>query len=474
MIRLNINYFINFYRNLNIGSISMAAKDRAFWNSRIGFVCAASGSAVGLANLVRFPYLVGESGGGAFLLIYLVCLFLLGLPVFLSEIFIGSFTNLSPYGAFRKLGNSKTWGNIGFMTILTGFLVSAFYSVMAGQILGYFIASVKGDLAHITTIEQAQPLYTSFIQSPSWTSGFHFLFLAICGSILYFGIANGIERVSRVLVPLLFLLLVGLCLKGVLLGSSGIAIEYLFYPDWGQLSRYDVLTAMGQAFFTLSIGQGTMVTYGSYLKRKEPLLGSSLMIIFLDTCVSILASVAVFTVVFEAKVSPNGGLGLIFHTIPVILNSLPLGAVWGVFFFILTLLAAITSQISAMEPMIAYLQDHRHYNRTRATMLVSLGAALIGLPIALSWSYFSHISLYEMNIFETVSFICSDILIPLGGFLAIVLVAWKVDKNRILAFFQLPEGSASRSFMSLYIGLFFKFLTPFLIILVCSHSFGLI
>ena len=452
----------------------MESKGRAFWNSRIGFVCAASGSAVGLANLVRFPYLVGESGGGAFLLVYLVCLFMLGFPVFLSEIFIGSFTNLSPYGAFRRLGGSGLWGSIGFMTIITGFIVSAFYSVMAGQILGYFIASLKGDLSTVVSVEMAQPLYASFIESSIWTSGFHFLFMIICSSILYFGIANGIERVSRVLVPLLFVLLVGLCLKGLFLGSSYQAFEYLFYPDWDELSRSDILTAMGQTFFTLSIGQGTMVTYGSYLKRKEPLLSSSLMIIFLDTCVSILASIAVFTVVFQSGMSTSGGLGLIFYTIPVILNSLPMGALWGIFFFVLALLAAITSQISAMEPMIAYLQDHKNYTRTQATFLVGVGAVIIGMPIALSWSQFRNFNVFNMNIFDLVTYICSNILIPLGGFLAIALVAWKVDKNRILSFFQLPENSFSRRAMSLYIGLFFKFLTPFLIILVCSHSFGII
>ena len=253
---------------------------RPTWGSRTGFIFAVAGSAVGLANIWRLPYIIGENGGSAFLIVYLLCLLLIGFPVFMAEMLIGRTTQTSPSGAFQKLGGSYAWSFVGKMTIITGFIVSSFYSAVAGWIFGYLLEAIKGSLSHFQVPSDAILHYTALIENPFWGLGFHFLFLFICVSVLYLGVRKGIERGNKIMMPCLLFVLVLLVIKGLTLPNASKGIHYLLSPDWSQLTPASIMIALGQAFFTLSLGQGTMVTYGSYLNKQDNLiyLNSSLFI----------------------------------------------------------------------------------------------------------------------------------------------------------------------------------------------------
>ncbi len=450
-------------------------QERAHWGSRLGFILAVAGSAVGLANIWRLPYVVGENGGAAFLIVYLLCLVIIGVPVFIAEILIGRTTQLSPGKAFYQIGGHPFWSWIGHGTILTGFLVSTFYSVVAGWILGYLVESIRGNISNLNETTQSIAHYNSLIENPVWGIGFHGLFLIICVSVLYLGVRGGIERGNKIMMPCLLLVLVFLVIKGLALPNAMKGVRYLFSPDWSELTPKAVMIALGQAFFTLSLGQGTMVTYGSYLRKNDNLIKSCLPVVLVDTGVSLLAAVAVFSIVFAGGMKPDSGSGLLFHTLPIIFSQLPGGYFFAVAFFFLVLLAAITSQISAMEPTIAYFQDElgwsRHISATACGGLVFL----IGIPSAISYSVLKKCTLFQCNFLDFLSILCSSILIPLGGFCAVILVGWVW--GTINAVGQLKQGTGdlfyNHPWLNLYFRFCFKYAAPILIVIVFLNTLGL-
>ncbi len=275
-------------------------KQREHWGSRLGFILAVAGSAVGLGNIWRFPYVVGEAGGSAFILVYFLCLLLVGFPVLIAEILIGKTSQKDPSGAFLALGG-KRWQWAGKLTILTGFIVSSFYSAVAGWILGYFVEAMRDSLTHFQCAEEAQDFYCHLIQSPYWVLSFHFLFAALSTFVLYFGVRHGIERGNKIMMPLLFLILIFIVIKGVLLPNGFEGVRFLLKPDWTILTPTAILLALGQSFFTLSCGQGTMVTYGSYLSKKENIIKNCFPILLMDTLVALLAAIAIFAIVFSVE-----------------------------------------------------------------------------------------------------------------------------------------------------------------------------
>ncbi|MBS4168276.1 sodium-dependent transporter [Parachlamydia sp. AcF125] len=400
-----------------------SASARGSWGSRIGFIFAVAGSAVGLANIWRFPYLVGKHGGAAFILVYILSLLLIGFPVFVAEILIGRATQTSPSGAFQKLGRSAFWSWTGKVTVFTGFIVSSFYSAVAGWIFGYFIEALKGNLTVFSSTEAVAHYHTSLMQNPWWGVSFHFVFILLCSMILYLGVRRGIEKWNKFLMPLLFVVLIILVIKGLSLSHAQEGLRFLFHPDWSLLTPAVLLTALGQAFFTLSVGQGTMVTYGSYLSKEENIVKSCVPILLMDTLVSILAAMVIFTIAFSAGVEPSSGPVLIFHTLPWVLSQIPGGYLVGVLFFLIVVLAALTSEISAMEPTIAYLIDEKGWNRHLAVWACGVGAFLLGIPSALSYSLLKNTTFFGMPFVSLMEAICGYILIPAGGFCALILLS---------------------------------------------------
>lgn len=444
---------------------------RASWGSRVGFILAVAGSAIGLANIWRFPYIVGKHGGAAFIIIYLLCLALMGFPVFISEILIGRATQTSPVGAFRKLGGSL-WSMAGGLTVFTGFIVSAFYSAVAGWILGYLVEATLGNISFFHSTEHAAAHYASLMDNPLWTVFFHFLFLFFSTAVLYLGVREGIEKSSKIFMPLLFIVLFVLVINGLLMPSAGHALHFLFTPDWSVLTPTAIIVAMGQAFFTLSLGQGTLVTYGSYLKKNENIISSSFPVVVMDTLVSILSAIAVFTIVFSVGMETNSGPSLIFNTLPWAFSQIPGGYLLSILFFLLVFLAALTSEISAMEPFIAYLCDEKKWKRRPAVLTCGLAAFLLGIPSALSYNLLKSYKLWGMNFLELMDFIASSILIPIGGLLAVLLVGWYW--GFVKAYKELKHG-AEETFersrlLKKYLWFCIKFSAPVLILFVFLNA----
>ncbi len=394
---------------------------RETWKSRLGFVFAGVGSAVGLVNIWRFPYVVQENGGGAFILIYIGFLLLIGYPVLVSEVLIGRTTGHGPAGAFK----GKFWNASGKGIVLTGFLVSSFYSVVAGWIIGYLVKAVTSGFGGVRTVAEADALFQTNIGSWWWCIGYHLLFMVLAAAVLDRGVRKGIELLNKWLMPILVALLVVIMIRGLMLVGGARAMGSLLAPDWGLITPMAVLTALGHAFFTLSLGQGTMITYGSYLGKGANLPTSCAPIVIFDTVVSLLAGIAVLSIVFAAGASSTEGFGLLFATLPTVFATIPGGALLGIFFFLLVLMAALTSQTSAMEPAITALIDERGWKRHWAVAAVAGGAFLVGVPSALSFNVWS-----GTHIFDFVAFITMDVLIPLGGLIAVLYVGWVWGFNK--------------------------------------------
>ena len=447
---------------------------RESWQSRTGFVFAALGSAVGLGSIWRFPYIVGQNGGAAFILLYLIFLAIIGFPILIAEIVIGKSAQSSPYGSFKSIGKNRFWGFSGKMLIFTGFIISSFYSVIAGWMLGYLIEAIIGHLNFLNTT-QALNHFDKLSSSAFWSVGFHFLFMTLSILILFFGVRKGIEQKSKIMMPLLIVVVIILVVKGLTLPSASKGIKFLFSPNWQMITPAGILMALGQAFFTLSLGQGTMITYGSYLSKKEDIPKSCFPVVILNTIISLLVGVAVFTIVFSQDLAPQAGPSLIFESLPLVFTKMKGGYFLAIFFFLLVTLAALTSEISALEPFISYLIDEKKWPRKKAAIFAGIIAFLIGIPSALSFGLIKGFTLFNMNFFDFLSFFSINILVPIGGLLAVILVSyvWGIKK----AFSHLSVSKEiffhHRPWMAFYFKICLKYVSPVLIILILLNLLGI-
>ncbi len=445
---------------------------RDSWKSRAGFIFAALGSAVGLGSIWRFPYIVGAHGGAAFICLYLICLFAIGFPTLIAEILIGQKTQKGPAGGFNELGRSRLWKYSGKMSVITGLIISSFYSVIAGWTIGYLIESISGRLTQFSSAGQAKLFFNQFVGSPYLILGLHIVFMAFSAVVLVSGVRKGIERGSKIMMPLLFLVLVILIVKGLTLPNAMQGVRFLFQPDWSLLTPSAFAMALGQAFFTLSLGQGTMVTYGSYLSKKEDLFKSCLPVVLLNTLLALMMGVAVFSIVFSAGFAPSSGPALIFETLPIVFSQISWGYPLSIFFFSLVVLAAITSQISALEPAIAYFRDKKRWSRKKATMVTCCLSGLMGVPSALSFNVWKNVQFNGQSICEMISFVSVNILVPLGGLFAVLLVGWRWGMKNALE--ALKEGSTLFEPGSLFFRYFrigIKYSAPLFILLVLFDFF---
>ncbi len=448
--------------------------NREHWKSRIGFIWAAVGSAVGLGSIWRFPYVVGENGGASFIALYLICLIFVGFPVLISEVVIGRKAQLGPAGAFSKLGRSPLWGRCGALTVITGFLVSAFYAVVASWVLGYFVRACLGQLTSFAAFQEAKDDFTYFSASPYYSFFCLFGFLCLSVLVLYTGLRKGVELGNKIMMPLLLIVLFILVCKGVMMPGGGRGITFLFAPNWAQVTPGAILTALGQAFFSLSLGQGTMTTYGSYISKKDNLSITCGSIALFGMSVALLAGVAIFTTLFAYGVPPTAGQSLIFQTLPVIFSTLSGGYFFCILFFLLLLLAGLTSQISAMEPLIAYLIDMKKWGRRRAVLTTSSGVFVLAIPCAFSFGLFAQFTLFGKNFFDFLLFVCLNILIPLGGLLSVILLGWRWGIGKAIN--HLKEGAGPFftrfAFFERYLCLSIKYLAPLLILVIMLDALG--
>ena len=440
---------------------------RENWKSRAGFILAALGSAVGLGSIWRFPYMVGENGGSAFIFLYLLFLFLIGLPVLLSEIILGRKAQKDPYGAIRQTAGKK-WGPLGKLVIITGLLISSFYSVIAGWTLAYFLFSLTGKVIHLSSVDLASSFFSEISSSFFLSLFFHFAFLILCGWILLSGVKKGIEAKSKILMPALFVVLLFLAIYALFLPGGGKSLSFLFSFSWDSFTPKIAIPALGQAFFTLSLGQGTMITYGSYLSRKEEIVKSCVPVVFLNLFTSLLMGVAIYGIVFSSPVSIASGPALIFETLPVVFSTLPGGYIWSSLFFFLVVIAALTSEISALEPAISYLIDEKKFSRKKATLYATSFAFFLGIFTVFSFSPLNQALFGSFSFYEMLSFVSVNILVPLGGLGAVYLVGWKWPKREVFA--ELHPAKKGREPVSLLL-FCLRYITPVLILIILLDLF---
>jgi len=449
---------------------------RENWGSKIGFILAAAGSAIGLGNIWRFPYLAGENGGAAFIFVYILCVLTIGIPVLIAEILIGRTTQKNPVGSFKELTNSKFWFAIGGMGVLAGFIILSFYSVVAGWTLGYIYEAINGNLMNYKIADVANNHFNQLIGNPLWTVSLHGVFILLTMLVVFFGVQKGIELGSKIMMPLLFILLLGLMIRGLTLEGASKGLEYLFNPDWSKINTKVILNALGQAFFSLSLGMGAMLTYGSYMSKKDNVITSSIWVAFLDTAVAIIAGVSIFTVVFATGQNPDIGPSLIFRTLPVVFTKMEGGYFFAIMFFIALSLAALTSTVSLLEVVSAYFVDEKKWARRKAVLFFGFVIFLIGIPSALSTNLLSKAKIFNKTFFDITEFISSNLMLPIGGFFLSIFVGWIWNKNIVKTNLTFGAEKILNNYPQIFSGwqIILKIVAPILILIVLLSSIGII
>ncbi|MDH6356876.1 sodium-dependent transporter [Parabacteroides sp. PF5-9] len=449
----------------------MGQNERVTFGSKLGVILATVGSAVGLGNIWRFPYMLGENGGAAFLLVYFICILILGLPVMLTEFFIGRHTHRNAAGAFKAMVPGTKWSLIGYNGVLAAFLILGFYCVIAGWTLEYIWQSVTGGM-HGKGADQFKLEFETFstgvVRPIAWT----ILFLGLTHVIIVSGVKNGIERASKVMMPLLFLIMAVLCIRSVTLDNAAEGLAFLFKPDFTKLDSSVILSGMGQAFFSLSIGMGCLITYSSYFNKQTNLQTTALQVTVLDTLVAVLAGVMIFPAVFSFGIAPTAGPELVFITLPNVFGQLPFGSLWSFIFFVLLGLAALTSTISLHEVATAYVHEEHHMSRGKAALLVSLGVLILGTISSLSFGVLKTYTVMGLTFFDLLDYVTAKIMLPLGGMMICVFVGLRVDR-KILKAELTNEGTIPFYFFNTY-AFFMKYIAPIAIGVIFLNELGLI
>lgn len=394
---------------------------REHWGSRLGFVMAAAGSAVGLGNIWKFPYITGENGGAAFIILYLALVFTICLSVLGAEMVIGRKAQRDAVNAFDVLGTPK-WSIIGYMGILAAFVILSFYAVIAGWTLSYIVKTLGGSLSGLDGDGYANT-FLDFIKSPLQPLVYAAIFMALTAVIVAKGIKQGIERASKFLMPLLFVLLIVLVIRALTLPGAGAGVTFYLTPDFSKITGGTVMAALGQAFFSLSLGMGVMLTYGSYLSQDEKLGKSAFHVSLLDTGVAVVAGLAVLPAVFAMGMDPGAGPGLTFITLPAVFDSMPGGVFFGALFFLLLSIAALTSSISLMEPVISFAGE-KGISRGKAVTGTAIIAFVLGVPSSLSQGVWSDMTFFGKGFLDLMDFFASNLLLPIGGLLVSLYVGW--------------------------------------------------
>ncbi len=421
----------------------MSKHVHAQWSSKMTFVLAAAGSAVGLGNIWRFSYMVGDSGGAAFVLVYLACVAVVGLPILVAEWLIGRRGQKNPINAMAELasrnGQPKAWALVGVSGVLAAFLILSFYSVIGGWSLSYTLNSVTGTFTG-QDADGVAAAFTGLLGSPGLLLLWHTAFMALVVWIVARGVTKGLEGAARTMMPALVVLLLVLVGYGMTTGHFGEALAFMFRPDWSALNGGVVLAAMGQAFFTLSLGMGIMMAYGSYLGEDVNLLSTARTVIILDTVIALLAGLAIFPIVFANGLSAGEGPGLIFVTLPLAFGNMTGGMLLGLMFFLLLTFAALTSAISLLEPVVEFVEERTPLTRVSATLVSALAVWVLGIAALMSFNVWPTPILLGLNMFDLLDTFTSKILLPLTGLGAIVFVAWCLERGSVAAELRLAGG----------------------------------
>ena len=427
-------------------------KERENFGSRMAVIMAFAGSAIGLGNIWRFPYLVGQDGGAAFVVIYVLATLIISLPIFFAESVVGRRTGANCRGAFIELGKGTAWPYLGFLMVFTPLWIVSYYSVVGGWSLEYLVQAVRLDFIH-TAPDAMSGSFERFI-SRTWAPlGFHLAFLAVTVAIVALGVKSGIEKFSKICLPVLFALVVLIAVFSLTLPGAQKGLAYLFKPDFSKLTIGTCLDALGQSFYSLSLGMGIIITYSSYVSKKENLMASGVGTAVSDMLFAILAGVAIMPAVFAAGIEPGSGPGLIFDTLPYIFAQMGLQMPWlssiaAILFFVTILFAALTSSISLIEVGVAYLTEERGFKRGWACVFLFIITGALGGLCSLSFGPLADVTVFGMGFFDLFDTVASNVLLTVGGLLAVLFVGWKMPKAEV--FDELTNGGTKRRNVRLF------------------------
>ncbi|EOC99929.1 sodium-dependent transporter [Caldisalinibacter kiritimatiensis] len=444
---------------------------RDSFGSRLGVLAAAAGSAIGLGNIWKFPYITGENGGAAFILIYLICIIIIGLPIMLSEFVVGRRGQLNAVGSFKKLAPGKPWWIAGFVGVLSSFIILTYYAVIAGWIFTYIIRAVTGQLIQVAP-DNLATYFSDLISSPFEPIVLQFIVLSITAFIVIAGIKDGVEKYSKILMPILLVILIILAIRSVTLEGANKGLEFLFSPDFSSLTAAGILEALGHAFFSLSLGMGIIITYGSYINKNENLPTMALQVTIADTFIALMAGVVIFPAVFAYDFAADSGPSLIFITLPAVFKEMPLGGFFESLFFILIGIAALTSTISILEVVVAYVTEEFEISRKKATVLLTLIIFIISIANSLSFGVLSEFKIFGKTIFDLFDFIASNVLLATGGILISLFIGYVLGVDKALD--EITNGGKIKFRYGKAYEIVVKYLAPISIAIILLNATGLL
>ena len=439
---------------------------RDSFGSRFGALVALAGSAVGLGNLWRFPYLVGENGGAAFIIVYILMSFLICLPIFISEFVMGRRSQKNAYSAFRDLSGGSRWRYVGLMTVVVPLIVTSYYSVIGGWSVEYLFKSLTFSFAGGGSESQFSTMFEDFVSSPWLPLVGHTVFLGLTALIVMAGVKGGIEKFSKIMMPLLFVIVAGIAVYSVTLPGASEGVDYLFNPDFSKIDAKACTAALGQAFFSLSVGFGTIMTYASYVDKKENVMFQSMATAVSDLAFALIAGIAIMPAVFAFGIDPQSGPGLVFDTLPYVFSQMPAGGVIAILFFAALLVAAVTSSISMFEVGVAYLVEEKKLSRRKACAIIFLACWTLGVLCSLSFGPLSDVKIFDKTIFDFFDSMSSNVLMTLGSLLTVLFVGWRLKKTDI--YDEFTNGGSKRMNVRLFGVLWFliRYVSPIAIIIV--------
>lgn len=447
------------------------ANNRVTFGSKLGVVLATVGCAVGLGSVWRFPYMLGSNGGAAFLLVYILFMVFLGLPVMITEFFIGRHSHSNTVGSFKRMAPGTKWCWIGYIGILAAFLILSYYSVVSGWTLEYTWQTLNGSLYGETNVNYTKG-FQDFVSDPIRPVFWMGVFIALTNFVIVSGVDKGIERASKIMMPLLFLILLMMCVRSITLPNSIDGLVYLFNPDLSKLTSSAILSALGQAFFSLSLGMGCLITYSSYFGKETNMQTTAFQVTVINTFVAVLAGIMIFPAVFSFGIAPSAGAELVFITLPYVFTQLPLSALWSLIFYLLLAMAALTSTISLHEVATAYVLEEFNLSRKKAAYLISICVFILGILSSLSFGVMKDLTIGGLIFFDALDYLTAKIMLPLSGMLTCIFVGTRVE-NSVLKDELTNGGTIKFKLFGAYV-FFMKYVAPIAIGIVFINELGIL
>lgn len=446
-------------------------KTQEQWTSKLGFILAAAGSAIGLGAIWKFPYVAGTNGGAIFFLIFILLTLFIGAPILIAEFVIGRATQKDAISAYRELAPRSAWHMLGYLGVIASIILLSFYSVVGGWILSYLWRSVTGAFTGLTRVEYGA-LFEATIGNPIEAVIAQFIFILLTIWVVQGGVQKGIEKANKYMMPALFILFIILAIRSMTLTGASAGIEFLLMPDFSRISAETLLLALGQSFFALSVGISVMVTYASYLSKAENIMKSAFSVVGLNILISLLAGLVIFPAVFALGFEPGAGPGLVFVVLPAVFNEMVFGGVFLTIFLILLLFATLTSAFSILEIVVAVMVKKEAGKRKRAAWIAGIVIFVIGIPSALSFGILSNVKLFNKNIFDFADFLVSNLSLPLGALFISVFIGYRIPRQLVKKELELGTKGLGKIFDIWYLSI--RYIVPVGIILVFLNSVGVI